>query len=394
MKTVNTKNILPKLVKLKENYKITISKELEKKIIESCKLNWNVEWSGVLFYNTKNTFGEKDFEVIAIDYYPMDIGSASYTEFTESPEIAGYMADNPELLTSNMGLIHSHNNMNTFFSSTDTSTLQEEGYYRNHFVSLIVNNEGDYSAAITSKVTEKISQVSKSIINTFNNTPMEIETVDEIEDEYIAYNILNIYKEVDNEESILQKRFEEIKANKKRKEEEEAKKRQQRAVKGYSNYGSHGTYVPPAYFGLSNYPDDLHSGYQRDLFMNTKYQPLASNKKDVTVEQQLINNTVLRIITGSILVEDTNKLDLDKWVQSKMVPTYTKRFGDIDKEPEKFSYWVDLLIEYIILNDCQEDDLLDDESISIFALEIIAALESFKQNKFLKVIIKQVKKYV
>lgn len=111
MKTVNTKNILPKLVKLEENYKITISKELEKKIIESCKLNWNVEWSGVLFYNTKSTFGEKDFEVIAIDYYPMDIGSASYTEFTESPEIAGYMADNPELLTSNMGLIHSHNNM-------------------------------------------------------------------------------------------------------------------------------------------------------------------------------------------------------------------------------------------------------------------------------------------
>ena len=45
----------------------------------------------------------------------------------------------------------------TFFSSTDVDTLRKEGFDRNCFVSLIVNNAGEYSAAITRKVeyTEK-----------------------------------------------------------------------------------------------------------------------------------------------------------------------------------------------------------------------------------------------
>ena len=42
--------------------------------------------------------------------------------------------------------------MATFFSGTDTDTLREEGNKRNHFVSLIVNNAGTYTAGITRKV--------------------------------------------------------------------------------------------------------------------------------------------------------------------------------------------------------------------------------------------------
>ena len=47
--------------------------------------------------------------------------------------------------------------MPTFFSGTDVDTLRKEGFDRNCFVSLIVNNAGEYSAAITRKVeyTEK-----------------------------------------------------------------------------------------------------------------------------------------------------------------------------------------------------------------------------------------------
>lgn len=47
--------------------------------------------------------------------------------------------------------------MPTFFSGTDLATLRTEGFDRNCFVSLIVNNAGEYSAAITRKVeyTEK-----------------------------------------------------------------------------------------------------------------------------------------------------------------------------------------------------------------------------------------------
>ena len=36
----------------------------------------------------------------------MDIGTAAYTEFDMSPDVISYMADNPELLDCQMGLIH------------------------------------------------------------------------------------------------------------------------------------------------------------------------------------------------------------------------------------------------------------------------------------------------
>ena len=42
--------------------------------------------------------------------------------------------------------------MPTFISGTDLSTLQEEGSDMNNFLSLIVNNAGQYTAAITRKV--------------------------------------------------------------------------------------------------------------------------------------------------------------------------------------------------------------------------------------------------
>lgn len=41
--------------------------------------------------------------------------------------------------------------MATFFSGQDTSMLKQEGANRNHFLSLIVNNAGTYSAKLTSR---------------------------------------------------------------------------------------------------------------------------------------------------------------------------------------------------------------------------------------------------
>ena len=70
------------------------------------------------------------------------------------------MTENPLLLDCQMALIHSHGNLATFFSTTDQDTLLEEGLDRNNFVSLIVNNKGEYTAAITRKV--KIKKVHTS----------------------------------------------------------------------------------------------------------------------------------------------------------------------------------------------------------------------------------------
>lgn len=59
--------------------------------------------------------------------------------------------------------ITSHHMMKTTPSGTDIQTLREEGNERNCFVSLIVNNEGTYYAAITRKVQTKSEVTIKNL---------------------------------------------------------------------------------------------------------------------------------------------------------------------------------------------------------------------------------------
>ena len=85
----------------------------------------------------------------------MDRGGGATTEIDyNTPEIAGYLAQNPELLDCFQGLLHSHHTMSAFFSGTDQNTLLQEGKDMNNFVSLIVNNAGNYVAGITRRVTQ------------------------------------------------------------------------------------------------------------------------------------------------------------------------------------------------------------------------------------------------
>jgi hypothetical protein len=95
------------------------------------------------------------FKVTCVDFFVMDIGTAGFTQYDESVEVVDYMCQHPELLENGVyqGLIHSHNNMATFFSGTDTATLLSEGQDTVHFVSLIVNNAGKYTAGVTRRVT-------------------------------------------------------------------------------------------------------------------------------------------------------------------------------------------------------------------------------------------------
>lgn len=136
----------------KSSFKLIVKKELECKIRTLCSNISSVEWSGILFYRYKGDLNDDTFEVECVDLYLMDIGSSTFTEFETSPEIAAYIADNLDLFDCQTGLIHSHNNMATFFSGTDNKTLLEQGQENNHFLSLIVNNEGNYTAAITRQI--------------------------------------------------------------------------------------------------------------------------------------------------------------------------------------------------------------------------------------------------
>lgn len=139
------------LTEEQQSFKLFIPRHVEAKIRKLLYSIYNTEWSGILFYTfVPDPAGEGKHIIQCEDLLPMDIGSSTFTSFEMNADIVQYMAMN-DLLDAQMGLIHSHHAMDTFFSGTDMNTLQVEGNERKHFVSLIVNNDGSYNAALTWK---------------------------------------------------------------------------------------------------------------------------------------------------------------------------------------------------------------------------------------------------
>ncbi len=140
---------IPLVNKTEGNIKLTVTEGIINKIRYICGEFPTKEWSGVLFYDIKGSLKKPNLiEIKAFDFYPLDLGSASYTEFEYSPDFAAYIARNPLLMDHQMGLIHSHNNMSVFFSGTDTATLQEQAPLYKKFLSVIVNNRLDIVAKL------------------------------------------------------------------------------------------------------------------------------------------------------------------------------------------------------------------------------------------------------
>ena len=168
------------------NYKLIIPAEVERKIRFACQKVWSTEWSGTLFFTHEGSFENNDLVIRCVDIYIMDIGTQAYTEFDMNPDVIAYMCENPELLDCQMGLIHSHNNMSTFFSGTDTATLREEGIDRNKLcIPYCELMSGTYTAAITRRVKSK--QVKESVSYEFfgdgekHDTKEYVSSADEIE---------------------------------------------------------------------------------------------------------------------------------------------------------------------------------------------------------------------
>lgn len=157
------------LQKKTSDFKLKISKNLQNKIDYLCNRFPNTEWSGILYYKHTGSFEKNNLSITAQDLLLMDIGSGTFTEFEMSPEVAVNLVEHQELMDCCIGLVHSHGAMAAFFSGTDLNTLKEEGSERNHFLSLIVNNAGNYVAAITKKATYDCEITGKKEYFSFGN---------------------------------------------------------------------------------------------------------------------------------------------------------------------------------------------------------------------------------
>ena len=380
------------------NYKLIIPAEVERKIRFACQKVWSTEWSGTLFFTHEGSFENNDLVIRCVDIYIMDIGTQAYTEFDMNPDVIAYMCENPELLDCQMGLIHSHNNMSTFFSGTDTATLKEEGRDRNNFVSLIVNNAGSYTAAITRRVKSK--QVKESVSYEFFGDGEKHDTKEYVSDaDEIEWFYLKIEKEGENYSfPDMAARLEEIKQAK----AERAKKAQTPVYQGgYKPIiaNSYGTKVGPA--NLVKKEVNKPKMTQPTLFDNANDLPFDDNYNlpygQVTFDKVTLKSLVLQLITGSIIISNGSKIDITKWARS-MPALYEKRFGKGEKGMKNFKVWADSYTDYLTwyVTDEKLEELGFDETeiCAICAHDMIEELTKLPENDYIKGYIDALQKYL
>lgn len=385
METTTTK--LQKLIKKSSTYKMFIPLEVEKKIRLLCREFTNIEWSGILFYKVEGTFEDGTLKITCVDIYQMDIGNAGTTEFEMTADVSAYMVDHPELLSSDIytGLIHSHHSMATFFSGTDTATLQAEGNDTNHFVSLIVNNEGTYTAGITRKVSSEMQVTEKCIYNTWGNAPKEeVTSYTEKEDSIIQWFSLEITKETDEEE-FTHEMLNRISQIRQAKAAKAAKaKPVQRPI--ICNTTPLPPSMSPAYhapysgtskqtsfdYAKSSIPTQSPHAYKEiDTFEYEKYH----------INPKIVDLVVKQTLTCSAVILDGNKIDINKWA-TLVDSLYTRRFGDV----KTFEAFATNFADFLVNNTDDPDALVEldyTEMSMVLAYEVKSALEKLPQNKWI-----------
>ncbi len=375
------KNILKKQ---DNTYKLIITPELEEKIRFLCARFPNNEYSGVLFYDYTGRFEDNSLVLTAKDFCLMDYGSATYTEFDKSAEICNYMIEH-DLLECQQGLMHSHDQMSTFFSGTDLGTLQEEGSDMNNFLSLIVNNAGQYTAAITRKV-KHIPHVTEVLeYEFFGEETINIgnDEYDAIESYEIEYFFLNIEKPTVNiGYTDLFNRIEEISKDKTKITNISREPRANLIVDSTLK-------VTPLYketnIPFSKANTAVQAGVDTDESID--YNKYKFNETD-------LNNIVKQLLIGSPIF--TPK-DLNEWVQ-KMPTVFSKRFGEGQKGLANYRAFIGYFVEFLVTeafdDNLAEEGYLEDSQMAICAYGVLQKLHTFKTNSFIEVIENEVERFI
>ena len=375
------KNILKKQ---DNTYKLIITPELEEKIRFLCARFPNNEYSGVLFYDYTGRFEDNSLVLTAKDFCLMDYGSATYTEFDKSAEICNYMIEH-DLLECQQGLMHSHDQMSTFFSGTDLGTLQEEGSDMNNFLSLIVNNAGQYTAAITRKV-KHIPHITEVLeYDFFGEETINIgrDEYDAIESYEIEYFFLNIEKPtVSIGYTDLFSRFEEISKDK--------SKITNIKREPHTNIVIEPTIKATPLYKETNIPFSK---------VNTTVQTGVDTDESIDYNKYKFNETDLNSITKQLLIGSPifTPKDLNEWVQ-KMPTVFSKRFGEGQKGLENYRAFIGYFVEFLVTEafdeNLAEEGYLEDSQMAICAYGVLQKLHTFKTNSFIEVIEDEVERFI
>lgn len=360
--TTETQKVKLPLYKQSERFKMIIPVQVEQKIRLACASLPKQEWSGVLFYKYKGGFETHDLKIAVQDILVMDVGNATYTEWSADADVIAYICEN-ELYGCQLGIIHSHNSMATFFSGTDIATLNEEGTDRNNIVSLIVNNDGTYNAAITRRCTA-VGRVKETVSYPFfGEGDLSFEDEYDTEETYLEYYHFDIVRKAPKGVLGFLDRLKEI-----------MNKPKPAPKYGYNSAGfgygvGSGGYNKPASAPakptepVKPAPIQVEADHSKPVTTiatppTTKIEPTKFNdslfpetapidepKKELT--DPIIETYCRQLLTGDIFSMNDG-FDLDEWVTNKMYDRYKLRFGTDVSAKSEFHAWFDNILEYFL----------------------------------------------
>lgn len=365
------------------SFKLIIPEDVEAKIRHLCSVVHNVEWSGTLFYTYTGSIDDGNLELTCKDIYVMDIGTGGYTEYEESVDILSFRIEH-ELLGEDVqeGLIHSHNNMSAFFSGTDQRTLAKEGGDANHFLSLIVNNEGNYVARFTRKIVKEVEEeaiiksTETSYYNTFGNVKIlltdEEEKIEKVsdtkKDEVVEFFDLDIEKQTASVSfQEIDERLSEIRKAKNTRRAQTNYGSYYSSYRGYDKDGNYESYGQrkaanshSSYKSLFDTEDDYYwddvTGWRRGTKPVAKTEKKKDNNTVIEVEASPLayhydeakaEHLCIQLLTGSVFI-NTKSVDMDEWLK-RIDSTYIRRFGNlkIKENKERLIDWIDGMLDFL-----------------------------------------------
>lgn len=264
------------MLEIDQEISLIMPAELLGKIWYLCHEINNVEWSGLLFYQPIGDIKDlSTFKIIAKDVYLMDIGTSAYTEYSFNESIMNFYDKFPEAMNYKIAHIHSHNSMNSFFSSTDNDELKDNAKNYNYYLSLIVNNKMDMVA--------KLAMAGKSTqILTLKDNNGLLFNLNTKEKSIIGTINVNVFP-FDENLTEIEKRVKELKDKEKEKEEE------RRKSFDYTRNTVIGTDVYNRYDSIGyNYNTRNNPyNYQQNLFDNTNNQARIVSTNDTAFPYNL-----------------------------------------------------------------------------------------------------------
>ena len=308
----------------------------------------------------------------------MDEGTAGYTEFDMSADVMNYMVEHPELISEDVfqGLIHSHASMSTFFSGTDTGTLLSEGSDVNHFVSLIVNNAGNYTAGITRRVSV-VQKVSEEYTYPSWKDSEKSGTREFIASKtYVQWFNLEINKDevVKEDESEILDRIREVRKNKASK------------PKYVSKMGSED--LPPSnpmitHTTPTTQPKKVETPKVKvvtpSLFENEEEFDIDYNKFHYS--DKTVIGVVKQLLTLSLVLPNSEAINVKEWAKN-MEEIFDDRFHDVIEYETVAVNIADYLFNYtdeeVAYNFCSPREM-----VAILAFDVKEALSELPENKYI-----------